>query len=197
MGVEPSDGSIVIARPPTRATSPLQISANGARAPCGPMPRSDGGITLAAPYAAIIRAIAVAASPSLRATASTLAGGGETMSSQNAILFVHDPRDMQIFVRIHAADDATLYSFDDSHSQPPALTVHERLRRDRMLGQDSHETMRGQALLGSQASARQSPTARRPGRPTGPGKDTSGRSECGPGHAESPCGAILPNGPSL
>jgi hypothetical protein len=28
------------------------------------------------------------------------------MSSQNAILFVHDRRDMQIFVRIHA-DDAT------------------------------------------------------------------------------------------
>jgi hypothetical protein len=50
---------------------------------------------------------------------------------RNAILFVHDRRDMQIFVRIHAADDATLYSFDDSHSQPPALTVHERLRRDR------------------------------------------------------------------
>ena len=70
-----------------------------------------------------------------------LAGRGETMSSQNAILFVHDRRDMQIFVRIHAADDATLYSFDDSHSQPPALTVHERLRRDRIRGQDSHETM--------------------------------------------------------
>jgi hypothetical protein len=28
------------------------------------------------------------------------------MSSQNAILFVHDRRDVQIFVRIHAADDA-------------------------------------------------------------------------------------------
>jgi hypothetical protein len=36
-----------------------------------------------------------------------------------------------------------------------------------------------QALLGSQASARQSLTARRSGRPTGPGKDTAGRSECG------------------
>jgi len=30
------------------------------------------------------------------------------MSSQNAILFVHDHRDMQIFMRIHAADGATL-----------------------------------------------------------------------------------------
>jgi hypothetical protein len=30
------------------------------------------------------------------------------MSSQNAILFVHDRRDMQIFVRIHAPDGATL-----------------------------------------------------------------------------------------
>jgi hypothetical protein len=30
------------------------------------------------------------------------------MSSQNATLFVHDRRDMQIFVRIHAADGATL-----------------------------------------------------------------------------------------
>ena len=124
---------------------------------------SNAAYVIAAPYAAIIRAIAVAASPSLRATASTLAGGGETMSSQNAIVFVHDRRDMQTFVRIHAADDATLHSFDDSHSQPPALTVHERLRRDRMRGPDSHETMRGQALLGSQASAIQSPTARRPG----------------------------------
>jgi hypothetical protein len=37
-----------------------------------------------------------------------LAGRGETMSSQNAILFVHDHRDMQIFMRIHAADGATL-----------------------------------------------------------------------------------------
>ena len=37
-----------------------------------------------------------------------LAGRGETMSFENTILFVHDRRDMQIFVRIHAADDPTL-----------------------------------------------------------------------------------------
>jgi hypothetical protein len=37
----------------------------------------------------------------------TLAGCGKTMSSYNAILFVHDRLDMPIFVRIYAADDAT------------------------------------------------------------------------------------------
>ncbi len=29
---------------------------------------------------------------------------------------IHDGCDVQIFVRIHAADDATLFSFNDSHS---------------------------------------------------------------------------------
>jgi len=32
-------------------------------------------------------------------------------------------RPLQIFVRIDAADDATPFSFNGSHSQPPALTV--------------------------------------------------------------------------
>src|SRR5450432_2036796 len=36
---------------------------------------------------------------------------------------------MQVLVRIDAANDATLDSFDDSHSQPPALIVNEQLRR--------------------------------------------------------------------
>jgi len=66
-----------------------------------------------------------------------------------------------------------------------------------MPGQDSNAT-ESQALLGSHASARQNLTARRFGRPTGPGKDTDrGRSECGSGHSGTPCGASLPNGLSL
>ena len=42
------------------ASSRRETSANEARAPCGVMPRSDGGITLAGSHAAIIRTIAVA-----------------------------------------------------------------------------------------------------------------------------------------
>jgi hypothetical protein len=34
---------------------------------------------------------------------------------------------VEILVGIHAADDATLSSFDDRHSEPPALTMHEWL----------------------------------------------------------------------
>jgi hypothetical protein len=40
------------------------------------------------------------------------------------------------------------------------LVMHEWLRRHRMRGHDSHETSGGQALLGSQALARQSLTTR-------------------------------------
>lgn len=58
------------------------------------------------------------------------------------ILLVDDRRDMQILVRVHAPNDTALASFDAIHSQPPACTVDERLRRDRVRGQDSHETMR-------------------------------------------------------
>src|SRR5438874_5645055 len=36
-----------------------------------------------------------------------------------------------------------------------------------------------------------------PGRPTGPRKDTVGRSECGSDHTETPCGASLPSGRSV
>ena len=53
----------------------------------------------------------------------------------------------------------------------------------------------GQALLGSQASARQNLTARR-GRLTSPGKDT-GRSEGGSSRTGTPCGASLPSGQSV
>jgi hypothetical protein len=66
---------------------------------------------------------------------------------------------MQIFVGVHAADDATPCAFFHVHSEPPGSTVLRRLRQDRMPGQDSHVTG-GQALLESHASARQNLTAR-------------------------------------
>ena len=60
------------------------------------------------------------------------------------------PPHMQIFVRIHAADDATLQSFDDSHSQPPALTLHERLRRaDAWTGRSRDHVRSGRAEFAS------------------------------------------------
>ena len=71
----------------------------------------------------------------------TLPGGGEASRSDNPILFVDDRCDVQILVGIDASNNATL-SFGYRHSQPPALTMRQWLRRDRMRGQDSHETMR-------------------------------------------------------
>src|SRR5271163_5332383 len=68
-----------------------------------------------------------------------LPGRGEGSRSNDPILFVDDRCDVKILVGIDAAYDATLSSFDDCHSQPPALSVDERLRRDRMRGQDSQE----------------------------------------------------------
>ena len=90
-----------------------------------------------------------------------LAGRGEALASQNTVAFIDDRRDMQILVGVHTADNASLPArVLDVHSKPPGSTVLRRLRQDRVRGQDSHVT-RGQALLGSQASARQSLTARR------------------------------------
>jgi hypothetical protein len=72
----------------------------------------------------------------------TLPGGGEASRFDDPVLFVDNRCDVQILVGVDAADDATLSFFDNCHSQPPALTMHEWLHRDRMRGQDSHETMR-------------------------------------------------------
>jgi hypothetical protein len=66
-------------------------------------------------------------------------GGGEGLRPDDPILLVDKGCDVQIPVRIDASDDATLYFLDNCHSQPPALATRERLRRDRMRGQDSHE----------------------------------------------------------
>jgi hypothetical protein len=49
----------------------------------------------------------------------------------------------------------------------------DRLRQAQLHGQDSHVNEYGQALLGSQATARRTLAARRSRQPTGPGKDTS------------------------
>src|SRR5580700_4822084 len=88
-----------------------------------------------------------------------LTGGGEGSRFDNPILLIHDRRDVKILMGIHAADDATC-SFVYRHSQPPALTstngfagLNARTGQSR-----DHES---QARLGSQASARQSLTARR------------------------------------
>src|SRR4051794_21532255 len=49
----------------------------------------------------------------------------------------------------------------------------------------------GQALLGSQHRRGKTSPQGVPGRPTGPRKDTAGRSECGSGRTETPCGVSL------
>src|SRR4029077_19118073 len=53
----------------------------------------------------------------------TLPGGGEASRFDDPILFVDDRCDVQILMSIDAANDATLPSFNDRHSQPPALTI--------------------------------------------------------------------------
>src|ERR1700723_2792011 len=87
-----------------------------------------------------------------------ISGGGEGSRFDNPILLIRDRRDVKILMGIHAADDATC-SFVYRHSQPPALTSTNGFAGpNARTGQSrDHE---GQALLGSQASARQSLTAR-------------------------------------
>ena len=55
----------------------------------------------------------------------TLPGGGEASRFDDPVLFVDNCCDVQILVGVDAADDATLSFFDNCHSQPPALTMHE------------------------------------------------------------------------
>ena len=57
-----------------------------------------------------------------------LPGGGEGSRLHDPILFVDDRRDVQILMGIDASNNAT-HSFAYSHSQPPALTLHEWLCR--------------------------------------------------------------------
>jgi hypothetical protein len=66
----------------------------------------------------------------------------------------------KILVCIDATNDAAFSSFDNRHSQPPAFRARTASPGpNAWTGQSrDHE---GQALLGSQASARQNPTARR------------------------------------
>src|ERR1700723_1311655 len=88
-----------------------------------------------------------------------LTGGGEGSRFDHPILLIHDRCDMKILVGIHAADDATC-SFVYRHSQPPALTSTNGFTGSNARTGQSRDHG-GQALLGSQASARQSLTARR------------------------------------
>jgi hypothetical protein len=88
-----------------------------------------------------------------------LTGGGEGSRFDHPILLIHDRCDMKILVGIHAADDATC-SFVYRHSQPPALTSTNGFAGPNARTGQSRDHQ-GQALLGSQASARQSLTARR------------------------------------
>ena len=85
--------------------------------------------------------------------------GGEGSRSDNPILLIHDRCDVKILMGIHAADDATC-SFVYRHSQPPALTSTNCFAGPNARTGQSRDHG-GQALLGSQASARQSLTARR------------------------------------
>jgi len=48
-----------------------------------------------------------------------------------------------------------------------------------MRGQDSHETTEVRPFSGHRHRRGKAPPQGVPGRPTGPGKDTAGRSECG------------------
>src|SRR5271165_7247958 len=88
-----------------------------------------------------------------------LTGGGEGSRYDNPILLIDDRCDMKSLMGIDAANNATC-SFGYRHSQPPALTSTNGFAGpNARTGQSrDHE---GQALLGSQASARQSLTARR------------------------------------
>src|ERR1700751_1585761 len=61
------------------------------------------------------------------------------------------------------------------------MSVHEWLHRDRMRGQDSHETMKVRPFSGHRHRRGKASPQGVPGRSTGPGKDTAGRSECGSG----------------
>src|ERR1700757_2689243 len=79
---------------------------------------------------------------------------------------------------IDAADDATHLSFHDRHPSL-RLVMHEWLHRDRMRGQDSHETMEVRPFSGHRHRRGKASPQGVPGRSTGPGKDTAGRSECG------------------
>ena len=54
------------------------------------------------------------------------------MSFQNAILFIHDRRDMQILVRIDAANDATLASLSaDARARAAGSRANDLVRRIR------------------------------------------------------------------
>ena len=59
------------------------------------------------------------------------------------------------------------------------IPLHEWLHRDRMRGQDSHETMEVRPFSGHRHRRGKASPQGAPGRSTGPGKDTAGRSECG------------------
>src|ERR1700728_2191338 len=59
------------------------------------------------------------------------------------------------------------------------------LHRERMRGQDSHETMEVRRFSGHRHRRGKASPQGVPGRSTGPGKDTAGRSECGSGRTGS------------
>jgi hypothetical protein len=88
-----------------------------------------------------------------------LTGGGERSRSENSILLVDDRCDVQILMGIDASNNATR-SFGYDHSQPPALTCTNGFAGPNARTGQSRDHG-GHALLGSQASARQSLTARR------------------------------------
>jgi hypothetical protein len=94
---------------------------------------------------------------------------------------------VQILVRIDAADDVTLSFFDNRHSLPPALMCLSGFAgTEAWTGQSRDQEVR--PFSGHRHRRGKAPPQGVSGRPTGPGKDMAGRSECGSGHTGTPYG---------
>src|SRR5271163_2459757 len=102
-----------------------------------------------------------------------LPGRGEGSCSEDPILLIDYRCDVKILMGIDAADNVSLSPFDDRHSQPPDCHALTGLHRDRMRGQDSHETMEVRPFSGHRHRRGKASPQGVPGRPTGPGKDTT------------------------
>ena len=110
---------------------------------------------------------------------------GEGSSSENAVLFVDDCRDMQILMRVDAADNGADFWVNlHGHACSPDAT-DKRLHQDRLHGQDSNVTGRsGLSRVTGTGEAKPHHRAFPGGRQVR-GKTLAGRSECGSGRTRS------------
>ena len=88
----------------------------------------------------------------------SLSGRGKASRSQNTVTFIDDRRDMQIFVGIDASDDSPCRTCFHIHVLP--VQSLDGFAKTECLDRTVTRP-KGQALLGSHASARQNLTARR------------------------------------